>query len=150
MPKPKQNMIKRKRKDAAVRRERACVLLASGWAHKDVAAELGVNPAQISIWLTEPDVAAKVEELKEQSQASAIDELEAHTLQAAKRLVYEMEHAVEAKDRIKAAESVLDRTGLIKGKRIEHNNLENLPLSALKAQLHEGLEAIERLEDEDT
>lgn len=140
---PEQIEIKRKRSDAAFRRERAAHLLAGGMAHKDVAKELDVSPQRISEWLSEPDVAARVKELKRDTIDEA-KELLASNAAVAVNTLLESLAASQTKDRISAANSILDRIGVVKGQKIETtSDLANLSDAALATKLREAAEALE-------
>lgn len=91
----------------------AATMLVEGWLHKDVAEEVGVTPQTISSWLTDPEFAAFVNKLKMDNLHYARDRIQALSVKAASTIEDIMDNSTSDAVRLKAAESVLEMTGMI-------------------------------------
>lgn len=102
---PKKNITPQKRA--------AATLLAQGVRHTDVCAQLNLNMATVSVWKRDPEFCAVIEE----AQQAVIAVAQAKMKSVADKMVTVLEEIAndeDAKpsDRIKAANSILDRIGL--------------------------------------
>lgn len=91
----------------------AATMLVEGFLHKDVAEEVGVTPQTISVWLTEPEFVAFVNKLKMDNLHKARDRIQALSVKAAATIEDIMENGNNDAVRLKAAESVLEMSGMI-------------------------------------
>lgn len=91
----------------------AATMLVEGRLHKDVAEEVSVTPQTISAWLTEAEFVAFVNKLKMDNLNKARDRVQALSVKAASTLEDIMENSSNDAVRLKAAESVLEMTGMI-------------------------------------
>jgi predicted transcriptional regulator len=94
-------------------KELAATMLVEGWLHKDVAEETGVTPQTISVWLTEPEFVAFVNKLKMENLHKARDRIQALSVKAAATIEDIMDNGSNDAVRLKAAESVLEMSGMI-------------------------------------
>jgi len=91
----------------------AATMLVEGWLHKDVAEEVGVTPQTISTWLTDPEFVALVNQLKMDNLHKARDRVQALSVKAAATIEDIMDSSSNDAVRLKAAESVLEMSGMI-------------------------------------
>ena len=91
----------------------AATMLVEGWLHKDVAEEVGVTPQTISAWLTEAEFVAFVNKLKMDNLNKARDRVQALSVKATSTLEDIMDNSSNDAVRLKAAESVLEMSGMI-------------------------------------
>jgi hypothetical protein len=92
----------------------ACQLLASGYTVRDVSRRLKVRPHIVWQWSEDPGIKSSIEKGRELRRRSLGQELEDAAEAALSTLVDLMnDDAVTPKDRLKAAELVLDRCGLV-------------------------------------
>ena len=92
----------------------ACQLLSAGYTVRDVARRLKVRPHIVWQWSEDPGIKASIEKGRELRRRSLGQELEDAAEAALSTLVDLMnDDAVTPKDRLKAAELVLDRCGLV-------------------------------------
>lgn len=91
----------------------AATMLVEGWLHKDVAEEVGVTPQTISAWLADPEFIAFVNKLKMDNLYKARDRVQALSVKAAATIEDIMDNGSNDGVRLKAAESVLEMSGMI-------------------------------------
>lgn len=91
----------------------AATMLVEGSLHKDVAEEVGVTPQTISAWLAEPEFIAFVNKLKMDNLHKARDRIQALSVKAASTIEDIMDNGSNDAVRLKAAESVLEMSGMI-------------------------------------
>jgi hypothetical protein len=93
--------------------QRAAIMAASGTTGRDIAAALGVSESTVSRWRQTPKFRAKVNEIQQGFQESAIAELRELALEAVRTLQDVMTDCeAPATARVAAAAQVLDRCGL--------------------------------------
>ena len=94
-------------------RAAALKLLSAGYSVRFAAIRLGIRPTTIWHWSGDPEIRAAIESgkrLRAEKLGQGLEEAAFHAVQALNDVV--SDDSVNPKDRIKAAEVVLDRTGL--------------------------------------
>jgi len=91
----------------------AATMLVEGQLHKDVAEEVGVTPQTVSTWLAEPEFIAFVNKLKMDNLHKSRDRVQALSVKAASTIEDIMDNGHNDAVRLKAAESVLEMSGMI-------------------------------------
>ena len=94
-------------------RAAAVKLLSAGWTVRHVAIRLGVRASTVWHWSTDPLLVAAIErgkKIRTQKLGEGLQEAAQHAVQALTDVV--SDDSVAPKDRIKAAEVVLDRVGI--------------------------------------
>ena len=94
-------------------RAAALKLLSAGYSVRFAAIRLGIRPSTIWHWSGDPQIRGAIESgkrLRAEKLGQGLEEAAFHAVQALNDVV--SDDAVNPKDRIKAAEVVLDRTGL--------------------------------------
>lgn len=90
------------------------VLKLANYSRKDMARIIGISRDQVADILALPKINEEIAILREKIPAAALELLENYMIEAVMVLVDEMRSSGESRYRIQAAESVLDRGGVIK------------------------------------
>lgn len=85
----------------------AVELLLTAPTHRAVAAAVGVTPTTISNWMRNPEFAAALDAAANEVLAGTVRRLKRRTINAADRLIFEMDARFPDKSRIAAADKVL-------------------------------------------
>lgn len=129
-----------------VRQDRALEVLLTGGSHQQAADAAGVNRRTLAKWLEESDFRVRLEKISGASVEEAKLILEEGARDAAKTIVDQVREG-----ELKAAQTLLDRVGVIRTERREqdHSGLENLSRDQIKAELRRTLSELEEDGDDD-
>lgn len=103
---------------------------AAGKSVTAIAEELDLKPNTISKWFAEPETAEMLQRFRIEALGESKDVLRGLSLRAVQALAEGLE-SPEAKDRIAAAKTILDRVGIVRVEKFEHEHKGKIDLSAL-------------------
>ena len=111
------------------RKERALELLLGGASHVECAALLGVDRGTVLAWTRDPLFAGELSERRADRRQAVSAELDAACVEAVRTLRWTLSASdVPAAVRVRAAEALLDRAGIVGGVRVEvDRGIEQLP-----------------------
>lgn len=115
---------------------RILALHVAGWKNKDIAATLGLSPNYVSQVVTDPEYADVVASMREihfsEALNTASQKLKSFAHEAVLTVVHLMRTSTSDRVRLGAANSILDRTGLVK--RVDVGVTDSSPIDQSAAE----------------
>ena len=102
-------------------REMAIVLKLAGYSHNQIGSVIGISRGQVSDMLKEPDIAERIQMLRENLPSAALDLLHGYTIEAVQAIVDVLRKTDDDALILKAASEILDRAGIGKVSKSEQH-----------------------------